>query len=62
MFEQYDDFDGQEVQDTLMVSLSVGDAFDAWLKHIWADPDSGQMSTPGNGRGMLGSVKKIYGW
>ncbi|CEG47484.1 uncharacterized protein PHALS_04355 [Plasmopara halstedii] len=51
-FEAYEDNDGQELTLQKLVSASVGDAFDAWLRLVWLGHGSTLQS--GEGRGLVG--------
>ncbi|KAF1335421.1 hypothetical protein FI667_g1201, partial [Globisporangium splendens] len=57
-FDEYTAHDGQEITTSVLVDASVGDAFDAWLQHVWIGYASKELA-PGTGRGLVGHTRQV---
>ncbi|TYZ64236.1 hypothetical protein PybrP1_005915 [[Pythium] brassicae (nom. inval.)] len=55
-FAEYNENDGQEIVASALVPLSAGDAFDAWIAHVWQGFTE---VTPGVGRGYVGHTRQV---
>ncbi|GMF10324.1 unnamed protein product [Phytophthora lilii] len=56
-FDAYAESDGQELALTQLVSASVEDAYDAWLRMEWVG--RGSTLKPGEGRGLVGHRRLV---
>lgn len=55
-FDEYTEHDGQEIVVSTLVPLSAGEAFDAWLAHVW---EGYTEVAPGVGRGYVGHTRQV---
>ena len=58
-FRSYQDRDGWEVCVEREVPVGAEKAWDAWFSAIWEGQEGPVMLNPGEGRGRLGSVRRI---